>query len=161
MECPFCGFIEHKVLESRAALDFGAIRRRRECLGCGRRFTTYERAERPRLWVVKRNGARQEFDREKIFASMELACRKRRVPVESVREAAERAERELYAEYEDEVTTSAIGQVVMQQLAQLDVVAYIRFASVYREFESVTDFQRIVDETQGLAVPVAQPRLAL
>ncbi|HTQ08847.1 MAG TPA: transcriptional regulator NrdR [Fimbriimonadaceae bacterium] len=146
MRCPFCGYIDQKVLDSRPSRDGEAIRRRRECLGCGRRFTTFEGPERPRLFVVKRGGAREEFSREKCLNSMLVASRKRPIPIEALREAAERIERDLFQEYEDEVPTRAIGERVMAELHDLDTVAYVRFASVYREFETVDDFRRIVDQ---------------
>lgn len=153
MRCPFCGYIDQKVLDSRPAREGDAIRRRRECLGCGRRFTTFEEPERPRLFVVKRGGAREEFSRDKCLTSMLIACRKRPVPVEALREAVERIERDLFQEFEDEVPTKAIGERVMRELHDLDTVAYVRFASVYREFETVADFAGIVrevDEKQAI-----------
>ena len=146
MRCPFCGYIDQKVLDSRPAREGEAIRRRRECLGCGRRFTTFEEPERPRLFVVKRGGSREEFSRDKCLSSMVIACRKRPVALELLREAAERIERDLFQEFEDEVPTKAIGGHVMEALKKIDVVAYVRFASVYREFETLRDFADIVDE---------------
>lgn len=146
MRCPFCGYIDQKVLDSRPAREGEAIRRRRECLGCGRRFTTFEEPERPRLFVVKRGGAREEFSRDKCLSSMVVACRKRPVPVEALKEATERIERDLFQEFEDEVPTQAIGERVMRELHAIDTVAYIRFASVYREFETVEDFATMVEE---------------
>lgn len=145
MRCPFCGFDDQKVLDSRPAREGEAIRRRRECLGCGRRFTTFEEPEKPRLFVVKRDGAREEFSRDKCLNSMLIACRKRPVPVEVLRNAAERIERDLSQEFEDEVPTNAIGERVMQELHEIDTVAYVRFASVYREFQRLSDFRAIVD----------------
>ncbi len=144
MKCPFCGFIDQKVLESRPGRDFEAIRRRRECLGCGRRFTTFEQPERPRLYVIKRSGTREEFEREKCLNSMLLACRKRHVSVELLSKAAERVEKELLGESDEEVSSAKIGELVMSELGLLDTVAYIRFASVYRKFETVADFQEII-----------------
>jgi transcriptional repressor NrdR len=146
MRCPFCGFIDQKVLDSRPAREGDAIRRRRECLGCGRRFTTFEEPERPRLFVVKRGGAREEFSRDKCMSSMIIACRKRPVSVEELRAAVERIERDLFQEFEDEVPTKAIGEKVMRELSAIDTVAYVRFASVYREFDTVHDFASIVKE---------------
>lgn len=145
MKCPFCGYSDQKVLDSRVAREGDAIRRRRECLSCGRRFTTFEAPERPRLFVVKRGGERQEFSREKVLSSMLVACGKRPVPLETIREAAERIERDVFQEAEDEIPSTAIGERVMQELAAIDTVAYIRFASVYREFDSVSDFKKIVE----------------
>ena len=148
MRCPFCGYIDQKVLDSRPAREGEAIRRRRECLGCGRRFTTFEGPERPRLFVVKRDGAREEFSRDKCLSSMLIACRKRPVSVEELRAATERIERDLFQEFEDEAPTRAIGERVMHELHNLDTVAYVRFASVYREFETVQDFASIVEEME-------------
>lgn len=148
MRCPFCGYIDQKVLDSRPARDGDAIRRRRECLSCGRRFTTFEGPERPRLFVVKRGGAREEFSRDKCLSSMLIACRKRPVSIEVLKQATERIERDLFQEFEEEVPTSAIGQRVMDELSQVDTVAYIRFASVYREFQSIADFHQVLGDLQ-------------
>jgi transcriptional repressor NrdR len=145
MRCPYCGFIDQKVLDSRPAREGDAIRRRRECVGCGRRFTTFEEPERPRLFVVKRDGTRQEFNRDKCLNSMLLACRKRRIPIEDLREATERIERDLHQVYEEEVASAEIGELVLRELQTLDTVAYIRFASVYREFETKEDFLSIIE----------------
>jgi transcriptional repressor NrdR len=161
MRCPFCGYIDQKVLDSRPAREGEAIRRRRECLGCGRRFTTFEEPERPRLFVVKRGGAREEFSRDKCLSSMLIACRKRPVAIEILREASERIERDLFQEFDDEVPTSAIGEHVMQELHDLDMVAYVRFASVYREFETADDFARIVSECSADREPIGVGRSAL
>src|SRR5579862_3068776 len=110
MRCPFCGYIDQKVLDSRPAREGDSIRRRRECLSCGRRFTTFLGPERPRLFVVKRGGAREEFSREKCLNSMLTACRKRPVPLDALRAATERIERDLFQDFEDEVPTKAIGE---------------------------------------------------
>ena len=148
MRCPFCGYIDQKVLDSRPARDGEAIRRRRECMSCGRRFTTFEEPERPRLFVIKRDGSRQEFSRDKVVSSMLLACHKRRVDVETLRDASERVERDLFLEFEEEVPSTAIGQHVLGELQRIDTVAYVRFASVYLEFETVEDFEKIVSTVQ-------------
>ncbi|AIE87197.1 transcriptional regulator NrdR [Fimbriimonas ginsengisoli] len=148
MQCPFCGGADQKVLDSRPCIDGEAIRRRRECLACGRRFTTFERPERPRIFVIKRDGTRAEFSRDKVFDSMRIACRKRPVSVETIRVLSERIERDLYQDFEDEVTTKEIGARVMRELAPVDTVAYVRFASVYQEFETVSDFARLIEEVQ-------------
>jgi transcriptional repressor NrdR len=145
MHCPFCGYIDQKVLDSRPARDGEAIRRRRECIGCGRRFTTFEEPERPRLFVIKRGGSRQEFSRDKVLSSMLLACHKRPIHVETLRDASERVERDLFQEFDEEVSSTAIGQRVLHELQQIDTVAYIRFASVYRDFNTIEDFKEIVD----------------
>jgi transcriptional repressor NrdR len=149
MRCPFCGFIDQKVLDSRPARDGEAIRRRRECMGCGRRFTTFEEPEKPRLFVVKRDGSREEFSRDKALHSMLVACRKRRIPIEDLKEAVERIERDLHQEFEDEIPTHQIGERVLRALAEIDAVAYVRFASVYREFETLEDFEQIVHQAYG------------
>ena len=145
MKCPFCGYDDQKVLDSRVAREGEAIRRRRECLSCGRRFTTFEAPERPRLFVVKRGGERQEFSREKVLSSMLVACGKRPVPLETIRAAAERIERDVFQEFEDEVQSTDIGERVMRELGSIDTVAYIRFASVYKDFADLRDFSRIVE----------------
>ena len=152
MQCPFCGYIDQKVLDSRPARDGEAIRRRRECLSCGRRFTTFEEPERPRLFVIKRGGSRQEFNRDKVLSSMLLACHKRPIDVETLRDASERVERDLFQEFDEEVPSTAIGQRVMQQLLNVDPVAYVRFASVYREFTTIEDFKEIVDSVGREAI---------
>jgi transcriptional repressor NrdR len=149
MRCPFCGFDDQKVLDSRPARDGEAIRRRRECLNCERRFTTFEAPERPRLLVVKRDGSRTDFNKDKVLHSMLLAARKRPVPADVLRAAVERVERGLFDSFDDEVPTSAIGQRVLQELAEIDVVAYVRFASVYQEFETLQDFIEIIDHVMA------------
>jgi transcriptional repressor NrdR len=145
MHCPYCGHPEQKVLDSRPARDGEAIRRRRECESCGRRFTTFEEPERPRLFVVKRDGSRVEFSREKVLAGMIVACHKRKVPIEVLREAAELIERDVFQEFVDEVPSTEIGERVIESLRKIDTVAYVRFASVYREFQTVSDFREIVE----------------
>jgi transcriptional repressor NrdR len=152
MRCPFCGFIDQKVLDSRPAREGDAIRRRRECIGCGRRFTTFEEPEKPRLFVVKRDGSREEFARDKAMRSMVLATRKRRIAIEVLKDSVERIEMDLHQNFEDEVPTSAIGDRVLQELWRLDTVAYIRFASVYREFETIADFEEIVNSTRKVPI---------
>ena len=158
MRCPYCGYEDQKVLDSRPARDGEAIRRRRECLGCERRFTTFEEPERPRLLVVKRDGSRVDFKGDKVLQSMLLAARKRPVPADVLRDAAERVERALYDEYDDEVPTRAIGHRVLHELSLIDVVAYVRFASVYKEFETLQDFIEIVEHVRSdarLSLPSA------
>lgn len=148
MRCPFCGYEDLKVLDSRPVPDGEAIRRRRECLSCARRFTTVERAERPRLFVVKRDGTREEFSREKVFDSMRIACRKRPISVETLRDAVARIERDLFREFDDELASKEVGGRVMRELSTIDTVAYVRFASVYQEFETVADFAQLVEKVQ-------------
>ena len=143
MRCPYCGNDEQRVLDSRPAPEADAIRRRRECGGCGRRFTTFERAERPRLFVVKRDGGRQEFDREKLADSMRLAARKRPVSIAALRGAADAIERDLLNELVEEVPSREVGGRAMRALQGLDPVAYVRYASVYQEFDSLADFAQV------------------
>ncbi|MEQ1822041.1 MAG: transcriptional regulator NrdR [Fimbriimonadaceae bacterium] len=151
MHCPYCGYPDQKVLESRVARDGEAIRRRRECLACERRFTTFETPERPRLFIVKRDKSRQEFSRDKALNSMVIACGKRPVALEVLRNAAQDIERDLFQEYEEEVPSSIVGERVMAALAKIDTVAYVRFASVYQKFENLGDFMRIVSERDTIA----------
>jgi transcriptional repressor NrdR len=146
MHCPYCGYPDQKVLESREAREGQAIRRRRECLKCDRRFTTFETYERPRLFVVKRDGVRQEFDRAKLLNSMILACGKRPVPVTVLESTTNAIEVDLYTEFDHEVTTEEIGNRVMEALEKLDTVAYIRYTSVYQSFEDARDFASIVKQ---------------
>lgn len=153
MRCPFCGNPDQKVLDSRPSMEGDAIRRRRECAQCGRRFTTHERAERPRLYVVKRDGSREEFDREKCLHSMNVACRKRLVPVERLREAVARVERDLFMDAEAEVPTAKVGDRVLRELRAIDPVAFVRFASVYREFATPEDFHSIIEEADFTEPP--------
>ena len=144
------------MLDSRPVSEVDAIRRRRECGNCSRRFTTFERAERPRLFVVKRDGGRQEFDREKLAESMRLASRKRPVSATALREAADRIERDLLNELVEEVPTREVGARAMKALQGLDPVAYVRYASVYQEFECLGDFAGIVahaERTDALPSP--------
>lgn len=142
--CPFCGSIELSVVESRPAREGKAIRRRRECSACERRFTTFEQVETARLTVVKRGGLREEFDRDKILNGIRHACHKRPVPAETMEAAAERIEKELFDLMEPEVGSTRIGDRVMEELLQLDAVAFVRFASVYKEFDSPQEFAKVV-----------------
>ncbi len=157
MTCPYCGNLEQRVLDSRPARDGLAIRRRRECARCDRRFTTFEEPERPRLFVVKRDGTRQEFDREKILDGLRIACRKRPVSIESLKEIASRIEYDLFQEFEEEVGTGQVGERVLKALFDLDSVAWVRFASVYRDFKNVEEFQEIV-ESVSLVLKVTKPK---
>ncbi len=156
VQCPYCGYIDQKVLDSRPAREGDAIRRRRECLSCGRRFTTFEEPERPRLFVIKRGGGREEFSRDKVLNSMLLAGRKRQVSVETLQKAAEHIERDLFQSVDEEVSSSEIGERVLRQLLDIDVVAYIRFASVYRDFDTIADFRTIIDAFPREAASLAQ-----
>lgn len=143
MRCNACNG-DSRVLDSRPAEGGDAIRRRRECPACGRRFSTVERAERARLFVVKRGGERQEFDRAKVFDSMKLAANKRRVSTEALDLAAARIEKELARDYDDEVPSREIGARVMRELSLLDPVAYVRFASVYGDLETLSDISDLL-----------------
>ncbi len=140
MNCPYCGYSESKVIDSRPADEGNSIRRRRECLACQRRFTTYEVMERLPLVVVKRDGSRQTFDKNKLIGSMLKACEKRSVALNDLEKIANDIEQELQNELEREIPTSEIGEMVMNRLKDLDEVAYVRFASVYRQFKDINTF---------------------
>ncbi|BDG06925.1 transcriptional regulator NrdR [Anaeromyxobacter paludicola] len=148
MRCPFCGHMEDRVVDSREAQEGQATRRRRECLGCVRRFTTYERIEEVQPSVVKKDGRREPFDRQKIVEGLRRACQKRPVSAEQIEELVAAVERQLQESGEREVRSTAIGEAVMQRLKALDQVAYVRFASVYRAFRDVGEF---MSELAGLA----------
>lgn len=144
MKCPVCGHEGQRVLETRPARDGEAVRRRRECEACRRRYTTFEAPEKPRLLVLKRNGARESFDREKLLHGMMIACRKRPVAVRRLEEAADDIERALYDLCLPEIESRMVGERAMRALFELDPVAFVRFASVYREFESVDEFEEFI-----------------
>lgn len=141
MKCPYCGHSETSVLDTRDAEDFEITRRRRECDKCHKRFTTYERVEMVHLLVHKKDGKSQQFDREKLEGGIQKACQKRPVSQERIEQMVDEIERELRSRKTTEVTTREIGELVMRKLKQVDKVAYIRFASVYREFADVEDFE--------------------
>jgi|SRR5262245_27939571 transcriptional repressor NrdR len=140
MKCPFCKANNDKVIDSRTSGEAYVIRRRRECLECGKRFTTYERVEETPLRVVKKDGSRVPFDRGKILAGMLKACEKRPVSVDRIEEVVNRIESQLNEMFDKEVASKFIGQLVMRELRELDQVAYVRFASVYREFKDINQF---------------------
>jgi transcriptional repressor NrdR len=140
MRCPFCRTDNDKVLDSRSCDDGFSIRRRRECQGCDRRFTTYERTEEAAIKVIKKDGARLPFDRQKIKSGLAKACWKRPISEEQIEAVVNSIERAIYDEYDSEIETSRIGEMVMAELRKLDHVAFVRFASVYREFQDVRDF---------------------
>lgn len=140
MKCPACDYSETKVVDSRLSGDGNSIRRRRECLQCGKRFTTYEYEEKMPLMVVKKDGRRQPFDRGKIVAGIVKACEKRPVSIDKIEEITGEIERVIQKKYDREVETSVIGEEIMEKLAALDEVAYVRFASVYRQFRDVNQF---------------------
>jgi transcriptional repressor NrdR len=140
MRCPFCRIDNDRVIDSRSGDDGASIRRRRECLACRRRFTTYERLERQTLAVVKKGGIREPFDRDKLKRGLAKACWKRPVTEDDIEAAVSSLEGELYSSYESEVPSRVIGERLMELLRDLDQVAFVRFASVYREFKDVRDF---------------------
>jgi transcriptional repressor NrdR len=146
MRCPYCGHDETQVVETRESDEGDVVRRRRKCQRCEKRFTTYERAEISLPAVVKRGGARVEFDPDKLRASMTLALRKRQVSIEQVDAALERIQEKLLASGLREVPSTRVGELVMRELKRLDKVAYVRFASVYRSFEDVDEFSRLIKE---------------
>lgn len=142
MKCPYCGYNEDKVVDSRASSENGAIRRRRECLKCQRRFTTYEHIEDMPLMVIKKNGQREPFDRNKLMSGILKACEKRPVSVNKTESLIDNIERALQRKNDKEVKSSQIGEMVVKRLHDIDEVAYVRFASVYREFKDVTEFMK-------------------
>jgi transcriptional repressor NrdR len=142
MKCPYCGYKEDKVIDSRANAEDNAIRRRRECLKCQRRFTTYEHIEDMPLMVVKKNGQRQGFDRNKLIAGILKACEKRPVSAHKIESLVDSIERTLQRKDDKEVKSAQIGEMIMKRLHEIDEVAYVRFASVYRDFKDVTEFMK-------------------
>jgi transcriptional repressor NrdR len=146
MKCPFCDSIEDKVLESREVDDASTIRRRRECLSCRGRFTSYERIEERPLMVQKRDGRREQFSRDKVVKGILHACEKRPVSIDQIETIVDELEKELHREAGREVLSSKIGEFVMEKLSAADKVAYIRFASVYRKFEHISEFLKEVKE---------------
>jgi len=155
MKCPFCANGENRVIDSRISKDGSAIRRRRECLGCTKRFTTYEFVEEVLPMVVKKDGRREPFDRSKIRTGILKACEKRAISVESIEAVVENVERACQDLQGKEISTKVIGEKIMQELHGLDAVAYVRFASVYREFRDVGDF---MDELKDLMHGKDRPR---
>ena len=158
MKCNKCGCLESKVIDSRSNEDGTSIRRRRECLGCGKRFTTYEAIESTPILVIKANGTRQPFSPDKIRMGIIKACEKRPVTAEKINELIANVEKQIYNTLLDEITSKQIGEIVMGELKKLDQVAYIRFASVYRDFRDVTtfvefigDLERIIKEEKDLS----------
>ena len=140
MKCPKCGYIESKVIDSRPADDYLSIHRRRECLDCQNRFTTYEKMEALPFVVVKKDGTREQYDRNKIIKGIMKACEKRPVSMEQIDKLALDIETELFATSQNEISSSAIGEEIMKQLKNTDEVAYVRFASVYRHFKDINTF---------------------
>lgn len=142
MKCPYCGNDNHKVVDSRTSGEGRSIRRRRECEKCRRRFTTYEYIEETPLMVVKKDGRREPFDRKKLVAGIKKACEKRPISTESLEKLVDGVEMELQRKYEKEVRSKDIGELVMSRLHDLDEVAYVRFASVYRQFKDISQFMK-------------------
>ena len=149
MKCPFCGFTDSKVIDSRPAEDGATIRRRRECLECQKRFTTYEIIERMPLVVIKRDGSRESFDKVKIINGVIRACEKRPVTMTQIENLAADIELELRGRLESEVKSEVIGEMVMARLKDLDEVAYVRFASVYRSFKDINTFMEELTKLLG------------
>ncbi|MDD4980645.1 MAG: transcriptional regulator NrdR [Candidatus Omnitrophica bacterium] len=140
MKCPYCGYKEDKVVDSRSTAEESAVRRRRECLKCGKRFTTYEYIEEVSLLVIKKDGRREPFDRKKLLSGVAKACEKRPISTEKMEEIVTLVERALQKKSDREAPSSKIGELVMEKLKSLDDVAYVRFASVYRQFKDVGQF---------------------
>jgi len=150
MKCPYCGFVEDRVIDSRPTDEGNAIRRRRECSKCLRRFTTYEKVERLPLMVIKKDKSREAFDRDKILNGLLRACEKRPVSFNELEKLVEEVESQIHNSLQREVTSQEIGELVMSKLKNLDEVAYVRFASVYREFKDINTFmdelRKLIDE---------------
>jgi len=146
VKCPYCGHLGDKVVDSRESKEGEVIRRRRECLECGRRFTSYERIDEIPYMVVKKDGSRERFERQKLIAGLLKACEKRPVSVAALEKVADRIEATLQERPEKEIATAEIGQLVMAALKELDEVAYVRFASVYRNFRDISEFREQLEE---------------
>ncbi|NLN45299.1 MAG: transcriptional repressor NrdR [Clostridiaceae bacterium] len=146
MRCPFCGHDEDRVIDSRPSEEGAAIRRRRECIACGNRFTTYEKVETLPLLVVKKDGARQSFDRAKLFSGIMKACEKRPVTTEQIEKLVDSIESSAQNSLKRELSSREIGEMVMNGLKQIDEVAYVRFASVYRQFRDVNSFMKELND---------------
>ncbi len=156
MQCLFCKVDKDKVINSRTSLDGLSVKRRRECLNCGRRFTTYERVEESPIRVVKKDGSRVDFDRNNILSGLRKACEKRPVSTEALENIVSEIEIVIYDKFEREVDTKFIGELVMQKLEILDKVAYVRFASVYREFKDIKEF---LNELEPLMSPTTKKKV--
>jgi len=140
MKCPFCNFEESKVVDSRSSEDKSAIRRRRECLKCNKRYTTYEKVENIPILIIKRNKDRENFDRNKLLNGLIRACEKRPVSRKVLEEVADKIEKKLYNQMRTEVQSQYVGELVMEKLKEIDEIAYVRFASVYRQFKDIDSF---------------------
>ncbi|WP_129723173.1 transcriptional regulator NrdR [Xylanivirga thermophila] len=146
MKCPFCGYLESKVVDSRPTDEGSTIRRRRECINCSKRFTTYEKIEHLPLFIIKKDGRREVFDSNKIMAGLLKACEKRPVAIKDLEGLVGDVEKTLYNSLEQEITSETIGQMVMERLKELDEVAYVRFASVYRQFKDINTFMKELEK---------------
>jgi len=140
MRCPFCNFEESKVVDSRSSEDKSAIRRRRECLNCNKRYTTYEKVENIPILIIKRNKDRENFDRNKLLNGLIRACEKRPISRKVLEEVADEIEKKLYNQMRTEVQSQYVGELVMEKLKEIDEIAYVRFASVYRQFKDIDSF---------------------
>jgi transcriptional repressor NrdR len=149
VKCPFCGHLEDKVVDSRLSTDGEAIRRRRECERCGKRFTSYERVEEIMPMVVKKDGRREPFDRLKVLSGLKKACEKRPISMDTLVKVADEIEKKLLEGAEKEIPSRAIGEEIMKRLHELDEVAYVRFASVYREFKDINEFMKELKDLLG------------
>ncbi len=146
MKCPFCGRVDSQVLESRTVDDGGAIRRRRECSLCNKRFTTFEKVKGAVLWVIKKDGRRELWDREKVKRGIIRSLEKRPIPVSAVEQTINDIEREFLRSDSSEIESKAVGNAVLKRLKKLDKIAWIRFASVYLEFEDLSDFEKLIEK---------------
>ena len=149
MKCPFCRHIEDKVIDSRSSNEDKSVRRRRECMKCKKRFTTYEYVEETPLMVIKKDGRREAFDRNKVISGILKACERRPVSVQKVEGVVDRVEIQLQKNFDKEVKAPAIGEIVMAELQKIDEVAYVRFASVYRQFKDINQFMKELKDLLG------------
>jgi transcriptional repressor NrdR len=149
MKCPFCSHNEDRVIDSRETSESTAIRRRRECTACNKRFTTYEYVEKTPLMVIKKDGRREPFTREKILSGIRSACQKRPISTDKIEKLVGEIEAEIQKKFDQEVETRFIGELVMEKLARIDDVAYVRFASVYRQFKDINQFMRELRDILG------------
>ncbi|NME36111.1 MULTISPECIES: transcriptional regulator NrdR [Fusobacterium] len=149
MRCPFCNSSDTKVVDSREFINGNSIKRRRECLVCKKRFTTYEKIEERALYVIKKDNSREKFDRNKIIRGLTIATSKRNISRDEIEEFVLKIERKLQNSLESEISTKYVGELVMEELKKLDEVAYVRFVSVYKEFKNIKDFIEIVEDIKG------------
>jgi len=161
MRCPFCKQDNDKVIDSRSSNEGAVVRRRRECVACERRYTTYERVEEAPFRVIKKDGSRAPFDRKKIMHGMERACEKRPVPASDIEAMTDRVEARVKEMFDTEVSSKVIGSLVMEELKRKDAVAYVRFASVYREFKDVNEFMQELESVKTHASNGSEPPVEL